>query len=281
MRPDTLGVIGLGAMGGSLAWQAARAGVRRVIGYSPAPAETAAAVRAGAITEAATNVGFVARECDLLVLATPPAATLTLLRSPVSDGLRCGGLCTDVAGVKAPIADRARGLGLAGRFAGSHPFVSVEGRGFGCARPACFRGALVYVTAAGPDDAAAREVADFWSGVLEAEPVLMDPVQHDVMVGWTAQLPHVVGTALAAALEIEGPRGVTYGAAARAVTSGAGADVLTWRDLLLLNRSAVLSALDGLETAAGRLRRALAEGDTRALDAWLESAAAWRRRLDS
>jgi prephenate dehydrogenase len=280
MRPDVLGVIGLGAIGGSVAWQAVRAGVRRVIGFSPVPAETAAAVRAGAITEGATTARFVVRESDLVVLAAPPAASLALLRSPVSETLRSGCLCTDVSGVQAPVAGRARALGLTGRFAGSHPFVSVAARGFAAAQPARFRGAIVYVTALDEDSSAAREVADFWTGVLEADTVLTDPERHDATVGWTLHLPHVVGVALAAALAVDGPRGVTYGPVAREATRAATADAERWRDLLLLNRTAVLAALDGLEGAAGRLRRALADGDARALAEWLESAASWRRRLD-
>jgi prephenate dehydrogenase len=279
MRPDTLGVIGLGAIGGSVAWQAVRAGVRRVIGFSPAPAEMAAAVRAGAITDAATTARFVARESDLVVLAAPPAATLGLLRSPVAEVLRAGCLCTDVSGVKVPVSDRARAFGLAGRFAGSHPFVTVADRGFGAAQPGRFRGAMVFVTASGPDDQAAREVADFWTGVLEADTVLLDPERHDATVGWTLHLPHVMGVALASALAQDGPRGVTYGAAARDATRGATADTETWRDLLLLNRAAVLAALDGLDAAAGRLRRALSDGDARAVGEWLDRAATWRRRL--
>ena len=55
MRPDTLGVVGLGAVGGSLAWQATLAGVPRVVGYSPSPAEAFRAVRDGAVTDIAPS----------------------------------------------------------------------------------------------------------------------------------------------------------------------------------------------------------------------------------
>jgi prephenate dehydrogenase len=109
--------------------------------------------------------------------------------------------------------------------------------------------------------------------------VLLDAERHDATVGWTLHLPHVMGVALASALALDGPRGVTYGAVAREATRGAMADAETWRDLLLLNRAAVLAALDGLEAAGGRLRRALAEGDARAVGEWLDHAATWRRRL--
>jgi prephenate dehydrogenase len=206
---------------------------------------------------------------------------LDLLRRPVRDTLRDGCFCTDVAGIKAPIADLARELGLGDRFAGSNPLVSELGCGFAAAQPGRFRGALVYVATTGDADGPAREVADFWKTVLEAEPVLVTPEQHDRTVGWTAQLPRMVAGVLADALARDGPRGVSYGLAARDATRWAASDVEAWRQLLLLNRTTLLTALDSLEGAAGRLRRALADGDEQALAAWLEGGAAWRRRLDA
>jgi prephenate dehydrogenase len=281
MRPDTLGVIGLGAIGGSLAWQAVRAGIPHVIGFSATPAEMAAATRCGAITAAGSTARAVVRDSDLVVLATPPGAAFELLRRPVVEALRDGCLCTDVAGIKTPIAALARELGLGDRFAGSYPFVSELGRGFAAAQPARFRGAVVYVTTASAADRAAREVADFWEAVLEAEPVLVTPEQHDLTVGWTDQLPRVVAGVLADALARDGPRGLSYGPAARDATRWATANAESWRELLLLNRTTILATLDSLDGAAGRLRRALADGDARALAEWLESDAAWCRRLDT
>ncbi|PYP33218.1 MAG: hypothetical protein DMD49_03845 [Gemmatimonadetes bacterium] len=49
MRPTTLGVIGLGAIGGSVARQAKQAGIGAVLGWSPDAAERAAALRLGAL----------------------------------------------------------------------------------------------------------------------------------------------------------------------------------------------------------------------------------------
>ena len=47
VRPAKLGIIGLGAIGGSLALQAKRAGIATVLGWSPEPAERVAAARQG------------------------------------------------------------------------------------------------------------------------------------------------------------------------------------------------------------------------------------------
>jgi prephenate dehydrogenase len=139
----------------------------------------------------------------------------------------------------------------------------------------------VYVTPAGPEDTAAREIADFWATVLEAEPVVLDAADHDAIVAWTGHLPRVVAAALARACRTDGPRGVTYGCEAGAVTQPALAPVETLRDVLLLNRDAVLATIDDFETSLGGLRAALRDGDGRRLDAWLREAAAWRGRISS
>ena len=278
MRPDTLGVIGLGAIGGSVAWQAARNGVRRVLGFSPQPKETLAAVRAGAITEAAPSARFVADHADLVVIATPPGAALHLI-DRLAPRLRAGpAWCTDVASVKQPIAKVASDLGLQ-RFAGSHPFAGTHLSGFAAAVPDRFRDVLVYVTPIGDDDTAAREIAHFWSSVLEAAPVITGAAEHDELAAWTSHLPQAVASALATAIAEAGPRGVTYGSGARDTTRLAASNIEMWRDVLLLNRSAVLRTLDRYEETLGALRRALTCGSPDDLAAWLRAGARWRRRL--
>ena len=72
MRPSSLAVIGLGAIGGSLAWQSRLAGIARVVGYSPDPAEAVQALKASAITELADTPVRAVREAELVVLAVPP-----------------------------------------------------------------------------------------------------------------------------------------------------------------------------------------------------------------
>jgi len=60
VRPSKLGIIGLGAIGGSLALQAKRAGIATVLGWSPEPAERVAAARQGALDDAPARAADVA-----------------------------------------------------------------------------------------------------------------------------------------------------------------------------------------------------------------------------
>src|SRR5205085_3597432 len=279
MRPDTLGVIGLGAIGGSVAWQASRSGVTRIIGYSPVPAEAAAAAKAGAITEVATSVRHVIRHADFVVIAAPPAATMEQLQANAADIRDAQVWCTDVSSVKTPVVTLAESLGLAAHFAGSHPLAGTHRSGFAAARSDMFASAIVYVTALDGGDAAAREVADFWSTVLGAAPVSLTAPAHDALLAWTSHLPQVAASALAVALARSAPRGISYGPGARDGTRLAASSVEMWRDILLMNREPVLKALEGLEDSLGTLRSALAAGDVGALVEWLDRAALWRRGL--
>jgi len=106
VRPTKLGIIGLGAIGGSLALEAKRAGIERVLGWSPEPAERVAAAQQGALDDAPARASDVARAVELLVLAAPPAANLALLDT-LAPHLGAGAVITDVGSVKRAIVAHA------------------------------------------------------------------------------------------------------------------------------------------------------------------------------
>src|SRR5437879_7938956 len=78
VRPQTLGLIGLGAIGGSIARQVKQPGRGggngiAVVGWSPEPAERALAAQQGALHDAPHPATDVARLADRLTLAPPPS----------------------------------------------------------------------------------------------------------------------------------------------------------------------------------------------------------------
>jgi prephenate dehydrogenase len=279
MRPETLGVIGLGAIGGSIARQAKRAGVTRVLGWSPDTAERAAAAREGAVDDSPARAVDVARVADFLILAAPPAANLELLDALVPL-LRDGALATDVSSVKRPIVQRAAAARLGARFAGSHPLAGTHRRGFDASRTELFRGAVVYVTPVADGEAAAREIAHFWESVLEAQPVVMDAARHDAQVALASHLPQAIASLLASVLADRLPPGATLGPGARDVTRLAASEPNLWTEILLMNRDVVLPELRALHEPLAELERALEAGDAAAVTQWLAKGSRWRRSVD-
>jgi prephenate dehydrogenase len=279
VRPHTLGVIGLGAIGGSVARQAKLAGVTSVVGWSPEPSERVAAVQQGALDDAPPKAADVARVADLLILAAPPAANLTQLEA-LAPHVRKGALVSDVGSVKRAIVALAERLGLGATFAGSHPLAGTHRRGFEASRSDMFRGAVVYVTPCAGTDAAAREVAHFWETVLSAHAVTIDAARHDAQLAATSHVPQVVASLLAQFLARAMPPGASLGPGALDTTRLAASDAGLWTEILLMNRDEVLPALRALEEPLGVVERALEAGDGPALTGWLTGAAEWRRRVE-
>ncbi len=281
VRPHTLGVIGLGAIGGSVALSAKRAGIARVLGWSPEPAERVAAARQGAIDDAPAHAADVARSAELLVLAAPPAANVQLLER-LHGELPAGAILTDVSSVKRAIVARAHALGIDSRFAGSHPLAGSHAQGFAAARVELFRKVVVYITPT-PDggDGVAREIAHFWEDTLDAHAVVIDAARHDHQLALTSHLPQVVASLLAHFLADAAPPGATLGAGARDTTRLAASAPRLWSEILLMNRDEVLPALRALEEPLGELERALETADAATVTRWLARAAEWRRKADA
>ncbi len=275
-------MVGLGAIGGSVAWQAASSpDVRRVVAYTLIPREGVAAVRAGAVTELALNVERVVEAADFLVLAVPPSATKELLQKLAPTIVERSLFCTDVASVKYPITALAEELNLSKLFAGSHPLIGSQSSGFGAAEPDMFRGRVVYVTPLVGGEIAAAEVSDFWERVMGADSVTMDPATHDQVLAWTSHMPQAIASALAVTLGEQGPKGVTYGNGSRDTTKRAACNIEMWTDILLMNQAKVIEALEGCSAAMTQLRSLLQDGDIAGVREWLQMGARWREMVDN
>ncbi|MEO8090634.1 MAG: prephenate dehydrogenase [Gemmatimonadales bacterium] len=281
MRPTSLAVIGLGAIGGSLAWQARLAGVRRVVGYSPQRSEGIQALKASAITDLADTPVAAVRGADLVVLAVPPHATIDLIVQ-LASALEPEAILSDVCSVKVPVVQQAVTVGLGDRFAGGHPLAGTHESGFLSARPDRLRGCVVYICETGTANGhrASGSVASFWQHTMEASPVLISAENHDRQLAWTSHLPQAVAYALARTLAECGLAGVSYGSGARDTTRLAASNPDMWVDILLYNQPAVGEALAQTESHLAELRRLLTAGDKAGLRSYLASAQAFRKGIE-
>lgn len=274
-------MIGLGAIGGSLAWQARLAGVQRVVGYSPERSEGIQALKASAITDLADTPLAAVRGADLVVLAVPPRATLELIVE-LASALEPGTILTDVCSVKIPVVQQAVTAGLGDRFAGGHPLAGTHESGFSSARPDRLRGCVVYICESGTAGGhrASGSVASFWQYTMEASPIRITAESHDRQLAWTSHLPQAVAYALARSMAEHGLAGVSYGSGAKDTTRLAASNPEMWIDILLYNQPAVSEALERTEEHLGELRRLLASRDLAGLHRFLSAAQAFRQGID-
>ena len=126
MKMNTIGFIGLGLIGGSIA-KAIRAYHPdvRMIAYMRSQDTLQKAVDEGVINEACSEVGEQFAACDLLFLCAPVETNARYLEQ-LKPMLPKTCLLTDVGSTKTDIHEKVDALGLTGQFIGGHPMAGSE-----------------------------------------------------------------------------------------------------------------------------------------------------------
>ncbi|MGI8910589.1 MAG: prephenate dehydrogenase/arogenate dehydrogenase family protein [Rubrobacteraceae bacterium] len=240
----TLGIVGVGLIGGSVGL-AARASGWEVVGVD-APGVLEEAVALGAIDRASTLKE--ARGADLMALAAPISKTTDL----VGDLAPTDALVTDVASAKSAIVREAEQRGL--RFVGGHPMAGSQLSGVANAKADLFRGARYFLTPTentGPDDY--REVAAFVREI-GATPTAVDPEKHDLLMAALSHLPHLMAAALLKVASDISPEALSFaGPSFRDLTRVGASNPELWSDILAENAPALGEALAAFAGAMAQL----------------------------
>ena len=278
---DTLAIVGVGLIGGSVAAALRRQGaVGHVLGVGRHPRSLAQARQLGLIDEAVTLEQAAAR-ADVILLAAPVAAIETLL-ADLNPHLRPDTLVSDVGSTKANVVAAARkALGARmSQFIAAHPIAGAEKTGPEAADANLFDGRTVVLTPTDEAGAAARErLARLWER-CGARVVVMDAESHDRALASVSHMPHFLAAVfmaqVAGASDADRRLGLA-GSGFRDFTRIAAGSPEVWRDIFLANRSAVLAELQEFKAELDKLERALEKSDGPALFDFLERAAVARR----
>lgn len=284
----TVGILGLGLIGGSFA-RAFRAAGAEVLAYDTDPDVLAAAMVetvAGELDDA--SVG----RCDLIVLAAYPAACVSWLRdhaellgscSDVAAGT--GPVVIDTAGVKGPVCGEAFALAAEHGFAfvGAHPMAGAENSGFAFARPDLFRGAPMVLTPPPSDDIARLLLLDRVNTLLGpagfGSMSVTDPAEHDRVIAFTSQLAHVVSNAYVKSPTARSHHGFSAGSY-RDLTRVAHLNAPMWAELMMDDAENLSREIGWLVDALRAYRDALDAGDRDRLRMLLAEGDRIKRSLD-
>ena len=270
-------IVGVGLLGGSaaLALKAHDPSVK-VAGVGRRQVSLDAALEVGAIDTAHFDPAECVGQSDLVILATPVGAFERHLKA-AAPALGADTLVTDVGSTKARVARLAeRILGPGGPFVGSHPMAGSEQKGVRFSRADLFVGAscIVTPTAKTPPEAV-DAIEAFWK-TLGMRVVRRSPAAHDRAVARISHLPHMLAGLM---MLLPGANALEVSATGfRDVTRLASGDPEMWRDILLTNRSAILSALDKFSADTAKLRDLIDHGDGDAIEKFLARA---KKRRDT
>lgn len=280
MRLDTLTILGVGLLGGSVGLAAsARRVANRVVGLGRSAVRLHDAITVGAVTEITTDPTAAVRDADLIVVCTPVDRIAEDVLA-LAKFAKPGAIITDVGSTKGNVA-RGVGGGLPEgvHFVGSHPIAGSEKTGVEFAKVNLFidRTTVVTPTTATPAHVT-NYVAEFWRA-LGSKVVVASPDDHDRLLAESSHLPHLLASALANTLSGEAAPFAATGF--RDTTRIAAGDPGLWEAIFRANRPAVLVAADRFDAQLQAFRKLLAADDGPGLNHWLSEGKRVRDALGS
>jgi prephenate dehydrogenase len=267
---ERLAVIGVGLIGGSFARALREAGaVRTITGIDTDRDNLNQALSLGIVDEVAPNAAEGVRDAQVVFISVPVCSIPQAVRE-IAPFLPNGCIVSDGGSVKSGIVHECETLMPPGCFfIGGHPIAGTEHSGATAAFAALFSGKRCILTPTPATDAGAYDtMARLWRSA-GANVCSMEPGRHDRIFAEISHLPHVVAYALVHAVgtaDVEGENVLSYTAGGfRDFTRIASSDPAMWRDIVLMNRGALLASIDGFSASLAELRHRIDRSDPAAL----------------
>lgn len=274
----TVGILGLGLIGGSLARAYAKAG-HTVWAAEKDEAMLAFAQIAGAIHGELTdeNIG----SCDLILLAIYPAGSAAWLEdkahlvSPSALVMDCCGVKREICARCFPLAEQ---YGFT--FIGGHPMAGTHNSGFKYSRSNLFQGApMVLVPGKFDDIELLQRAKDALAPCNFGSFSVTTADDHDRMIAFTSQMPHIVSNAYIKSPTALEHRGFSAGSY-KDLTRVAWLNAPMWAELVLNNRDHMLFELKTYIQALQAYETAIENNDFGTLVALLDEGKRRKEEVD-
>ena len=274
----TVGILGLGLIGGSLARAYTLEG-HTVYAIERNENMLAFAMLSGAahgkLDE--STVG----ECDLILLAIYPDGSATWLEENARL-VRKDALVLDCCGIKQEICDRcfpiAEKYGFT--FLGGHPMAGTQFSGFKYSRANMFHGAPMVLVPPRFDD---MDLLDRVKSALSpcgfGSFSVTTAREHDRLIAFTSQMPHVISNAFIKSPTASKHKGFSAGSY-KDLTRVAWLNAPMWAELCMENRDNMMFELDRYIQSLQAYKTALENKDLDALTALLEEGKKRKEEVD-
>ncbi len=274
----TVGIVGLGLIGGSFAKAYHEAG-ETVLACNRTEDTLKFAMLSGAVDGELTeeNIG----SCDLVIIAVFPEAAEAFLRR-MAPHIGKKSVVIDACGTKRKICSMcfpiAEEYGIT--YLGGHPMAGTHKSGFKYARANLFHNAPMVIVPPSFDDIE----------LLDRVKTLLAPVgfgsisvttaeKHDELIAFTSQMPHIISNAYIKSPTAAAHKGFSAGSY-KDLTRVAWLNPKLWAELFLENRDCILNELDWFIAALEQYRDAVKNDDFEALEKLLDDGRRRKEEVD-
>ena len=274
----TIGVIGLGLIGGSMALDLKRRSFAdTVIGVENDPVNASAALNIGLVDEVVPFEDCV-RRSDVVVVAIPVGAAVKMLPKVLDIFEECGGdkIVIDTCSTKSQIVRSVHYHPRRGSFVATHPMAGTEYSGPWAAMPNLFDGrACIFANTEDSDPKAVATVEKLY-GVLNMLFFFIYSENNEFYTAYVSHISHVTSFALAlTVLEKEQDEKHIFDLASGGFSSTvrlAKSSADMWVPILTQNRDNVLHVIDTYLDKMKSFRDAIADFDEKKIESLIKEA---------
>ena len=267
---DTVCIIGLGLIGGSLALALKQAGwARRIIGAGRHLKTLQQSLKTGLVDQVTDDYTKAVAEADLVVVSVPLGAMAEVFRQ-IKPALKTTAVVTDAGSAKASVVAAVQQVygQVPAWFVPGHPIAGSERSGAEAAKADLYQRHRVILTPLPQTDPQAiHVVTEMWQAA-GAFTETLTVEQHDRVLAATSHLPHIIAYSLVDSLaELDSVSKIFRYAAGgfKDFTRIASSDPVMWRDICLHNRDAVLAVLQRFDDDLQQLRQAIQQSEAETL----------------
>ena len=272
----TIGIIGLGLIGGSMAVDLRRRGFAgEIIGVEAEPVNAAAALKIGLVDRIA-DLKECVQESDVVIVAVPVGAATGLLPQVLDwfsvfaqrDG-DCKKVVMDVCSTKEQLASCVNGHPFRNRYVSTHPMAGTEYSGPWAAMSGLFDGQACIICDAEESSPEAVHAVERLYDALNMRLIYMNSSSHDVHTAYVSHISHITSFALAlTVLEKEKDEKHIFDLASGGFSSTvrlAKSSADMWTPILSQNRENILHVMDTYIEKMNAFRQAIEQEDEEAI----------------
>ena len=279
MSEKTIGFIGLGLIGGSIAKALRRVHPEyRLIAYNRSRSSLVEAMSDGTINQATDVIDSSFAECDFIFLCMPVSVNIQCLKK-LKD-LVPDTIITDVGSVKSTIHEAVRELGMEARFIGGHPMAGSEKTGYASASDRLLENAYYIITPtplSNPDKVEEMRQLVTDTGAVS---IVLDYDEHDYATAAISHLPHVIAYTLVNLVRTsDNPKGLMRQLAAggfKDITRIASSSPDMWESICLENKDQLLKVINAYKSSLDDIAEAICQDQGEKLHHFFEEAKDYR-----
>lgn len=280
MKQLTLGFIGLGLIGGSVAKALRRAMPDiTIIAYDTNTAAPVQAKKEGIIDMDASSINDSFSGCDYIFLCAPVSGNdinLASLKQFISPSC----ILTDVGSVKGGIHKSIEAAGLSRQFIGGHPMAGSERFGYINSKAGLLENAYYILTPSAQISTEKVNACKELVIAMGAIPLVLDPSTHDYVTAAVSHLPHLIASSLVnlvrASDSEDGIMKMIAAGGFKDITRIASSSPHMWQQICLTNTDNILAILEDYIEALHQVKAYLVKKDASQLYDFFNEARIYR-----